>query len=1228
MPLDLEYVEKEEDALEELSLYRALARQLTGIPGNHEIIRNEVLHHFLRVWYNPKHPLHGDYRGIARRFDNQDAPEGFSIFQQLCFPDRANNTGCLDPVVQIITKALRICVEIYRFEADREISSNQNATRDFNPGIHYHRNFFGGSNFPICRLGTEPHLGSSLTSIVEKEDGANLIRYMLDIKQQIRDKSQNGNGQTYQHIEIKEARWWWDPKHAKLASDAVHCWNEHDSAIASFANAGYHHSEPPSGKTLKENRVFSNFTVIVKRPNEVYDALKLLKEALNRAPAQRVPVNTDFSSPQNKRELRQYVGIDAEFKTVSTTTNLDDGEYLVSVLSIAVDRHVTFMFYVLDMLQNPEDETVPALEKLFKETIFDPNLLKIWWNFQLDIYVIDTTIAHMYQKEPRDTYHVEDLHGLVYPLQEVQPTFKLTSPYFMGKRPEALKFDSSDHDCKMHAKRTDEPTLNPLEAYPRNIACPCRLGNIDLAALIGHIASDLGIGPEVNVKKVWRYPHFRLGYAKFLDTFLSGDWVLPILDWFKDAPARAVTSHHNQRADAEKTAWYRSLGPGMENDADKLGYNIGDAVLTGMSVVVGITLTFRFLTTTDDRYLLASRLFNTVFNGNLHTISRGNSQTSVDQTVYERSIPLIEDNPRLYIMPRRVDMAYFEVSPLYDAQWLVDNSYMAHEERCHQMSSDGPRFYAQPSIGPFFDPLHFTLSASIFTTSCPELPAGLTPPVVRKGRCYTDDLCELICDTRRQNLQFRYERPKGLFSAIQGQRGVYGASLCHFERVMDALNSEPPSNPMRPAEEDILHEVLRNYPTKLQHPPQLPQNWDGSQDQKFESASGRYYHGLQIAMNSLYKAQRLCGQVVAPFGKDLLDQDASDYLERIRATPEWNRPADYNLYIDDLFNYNKTTKVINLSLDAITDLFSDLARICQNYNAGRENYTRHFGQAPPQPFMSQLIQQFGSQTQPPPRPQPMLFGMQTQPPPRPQPMSPLGVRPMSPYGVQPMSSYGVQTQPPPRPQPMSPYEMQSMSPYRMQPMSPFGMQQQFGQAPPQEFPYFSPQPQPAPYPITGKRSADWALEWPAKRARIDNRPSSGAPAGPRAFNRRSNTTDTAASNLGDLSITSTGSTSPPLTRQQIRSRNWRRDVRPPRRERTPEEEDAPTQTISAPNKINTNVVIRVVATSQMGWTKTQSIEGLQELQEEEGDFQGVIEIKEEEAAVRDVAEVDVMAREL
>lgn len=75
------------------------------------------------------------------------------------------------------------------------------------------------------------------------------------------------------------------------------------------------------------------------------------------------------------------------------------------------------------------------------------------------------------------------------------------------------------------------------------------------------------------------------------------DRLQEVLQYLKNAPSRAQlgADGYGHMIRQSIKDWYQSLGPDMETDGDKMGYNIGD--------VAGIALLMRFLTSTDDRML-------------------------------------------------------------------------------------------------------------------------------------------------------------------------------------------------------------------------------------------------------------------------------------------------------------------------------------------------------------------------------------------------------------------------------------------------------------------------------------------------------------------------------------------------------------------------------------------------------------------------------------------------
>lgn len=71
---------------------------------------------------------------------------------------------------------------------------------------------------------------------------------------------------------------------------------------------------------------------------------------------------------------------------------------------------------VVHMLETADKRTAPALEELFKKTIFDTRIMKMWWNLQSDFFVLHNTIAYMYQGTAREPSWCE-----AHPMQRLRP---------------------------------------------------------------------------------------------------------------------------------------------------------------------------------------------------------------------------------------------------------------------------------------------------------------------------------------------------------------------------------------------------------------------------------------------------------------------------------------------------------------------------------------------------------------------------------------------------------------------------------------------------------------------------------------------------------------------------------------------------------------------------------------------------------------------------------------
>ncbi|KAK7538738.1 uncharacterized protein J3D65DRAFT_602719 [Phyllosticta citribraziliensis] len=641
------------------AIYRALARQILGDPRNFNYILNEVLHHYLRAWLNPKHPFHKTYR----LYDNQVV--NFYIY--LSRPGHSKLPDILARVLTVTSNALRTEIIVRRSNDEEKI------------GVALSRHM-------QCRiLEQERHKEMIYSSLILEDTGQDLINYMSAFKAQS------------QQLDIREIKWWWDSANPRPTT--FFSANEFAPSTGSNANL----VPPIVGQTWQDESgnsvfpaIFSNFVVSVKTPDQIKPALDLLFKILPLSPGQDIPFNNSKSFRSTlKGRILPYVGIDAEFKLVSDNKDLteevlekmkgDDGpeaENLCTVLSIAVDRHVTFCFYILHMLQNPRQDTVSRLRDLWNRVIFNKGLLKIWFNFQSDISTLDNTIAHLYQSTERKPCK--------HPKSEawLRPRFRLSHPLFQNKRPRNLFFPSESLDCQFHLNA-------PIEQDKRKMYCPCRHGNLDLEAILAHVRRQLGL--RDSAKREWWTERKWFGYAKLLQHFMQDDWIYPILNHLKDAPNRWARENA-----APNGRFYRSLGiPSMEIESDKMGYNIGD--------VVGIALMFRFLTTTDDRKLLFARLKNVSWNEipPKYDQTRRTQSTPFDgQTngARDRRIPLISDNARGWSADLNLwneeDEDYFLGHTTYETKKgrgprimsttafieskddlaLHDNSFMAHEK--------------------------------------------------------------------------------------------------------------------------------------------------------------------------------------------------------------------------------------------------------------------------------------------------------------------------------------------------------------------------------------------------------------------------------------------------------------------------------------------------------------------------------------------------------------------
>lgn len=172
----------------------------------------------------------------------------------------------------------------------------------------------------------------------------------------------------------------------------------------------------------------------------------------------------------------------------------------------------------------------------------------------------------------------------------VCPTWKINSSWYKGHRPQHLFFPR----FRAHADTCDLHDNEGARLNDEGLSCPCRsTGNIDITTVFDFLCRQLGYRDWYNrtcQKRVWQKAREYCNYGQFLRCTMKTDRLFKLFKHFKEAPNREPG-----RRGISRDQWYQSLGPGMETDSDKMGYNIGD--------VAGVALLMRFLTTTDDRML-------------------------------------------------------------------------------------------------------------------------------------------------------------------------------------------------------------------------------------------------------------------------------------------------------------------------------------------------------------------------------------------------------------------------------------------------------------------------------------------------------------------------------------------------------------------------------------------------------------------------------------------------
>jgi hypothetical protein len=586
---------EETDHQDGYTLYRALARMLIGDPARHLRILEAVLQFAISARSNPKHSLHEAYLDREASFRLATSRE---LFAGLDCPDYLPSEEIYWVVAQALRIRLRVFTQVNSEGQPEELLESADAD--------------GGVPIAVLKGSHKKKKMSRFSALRPDESGKDIVEFLSSEAKRMENDTCN----EYGGLKIKQISWAWKNVNEYGWADFT-CFNEHRPS-----------SSPDNLLSDSPLNRADVFTAVINHPGEIKAALKLFHEAMRRAPNQRRAVQ--ISGDGKSGAMKPHCSVDAEFikypeedvlgkSEAETKWLLREGhvEELRSVLTVAVGRHFTLSFNILHMLKNPKQETVPALSSLFEELIFNPEIMKLWWNLQSDIQVMDNTIAYLFQGTHRPSIWYTSWKAA--PVR-LQPTFKIHSQHFNGTRPDSLTFPKKHQTCGLHAE-----SLNGA-----GISCPCELGNIDIAALVNHFCRLHGIGIT---KMGWDQHRHHFNYETFLYSMLQGNRLYPLMSHLK---------HSFRKGDLARSphGFYQSLGqPGMELDDGAMGYNIGD--------VIGQNIIFEQLFASDDRDLLANCL---------HLYARAESDDAIKQPQRQAEsafgtaagIALFEDNVRLF----------------------------------------------------------------------------------------------------------------------------------------------------------------------------------------------------------------------------------------------------------------------------------------------------------------------------------------------------------------------------------------------------------------------------------------------------------------------------------------------------------------------------------------------------------------------------------------------------
>ncbi|KAF2169015.1 hypothetical protein M409DRAFT_52987 [Zasmidium cellare ATCC 36951] len=423
-------------------MYRALARQVIGDPSKHRHIHDAVLHFAIRVRSNPSYPLHLSYLEREASFRQQI---GMDVFTVLDCPDLvpANPHLCW-----IVASALKMQVRIYA-----------SITRDGE--LRELRGVAGSStartSHALLQTPASGPLAVRYSALLLDESGKALLEHLETTTKRIKTQPRFAvSNRSFAGLQMQQISWSLQKVIPQKGAPEM----SPQTTIKCF-NGFRAHSKPEDVSAPKDFCRMDTFVTVVNDPLHVKPALEIFLKSVELAPNHKRDVKVSSSGKPGK--TLPHVAADAEFvilpKDLVDGTSKDqqnqmiaDGkvEELSSVLTLSVGKNCSLVVNILHMLENANEHTVPALELLLKKTIFNAKIMKLWWNLQSDFFVLENTIAHMYQGTKREPFLYRPHRCQNLSPRTITPTFRVKNQYLNGERPKHMIFPKGDRKDRLY----------------------------------------------------------------------------------------------------------------------------------------------------------------------------------------------------------------------------------------------------------------------------------------------------------------------------------------------------------------------------------------------------------------------------------------------------------------------------------------------------------------------------------------------------------------------------------------------------------------------------------------------------------------------------------------------------------------------------------------------------------------------------------------------------------